>query len=145
MVTENLIATAHTSIAATAAKVWEALTDPAIIKQYMFGAEVVSEWKENAPITWKGEYKGRDYEDKGKILQIEPGRNLRYTHFSELSGQDDNPENYHTVNIDLEPQQDETLVKLWQDKNDSEEARKNSEENWQMMLDALKQVVERGQ
>lgn len=143
MIAEDHIATAYTSIEAPVSKVWDALTNPAVIKQYMFGADVQSEWQQGAGITWKGEYNGKHYEDKGTILNIEPGRNLQYSHFSPLSGEEDKPENYHTVNIDLERFHDETLVKLWQDKNDSEEARKHSERNWQMMLDSLKQVLEK--
>ena len=145
MIAEDHIATAYTSIEAPVSKVWDALVNPAMIKQYMFGADVESEWQQHASITWKGEYNGKHYEDKGTILKFEPGKNLRYSHFSPLSGEADQPENYHTVNIDLEPYQDETLVKLWQDNNETEEGRKHSEKNWQMMLDRLKQVVEKGQ
>ena len=36
----------------------------------------------------------------------------------------------------------ETAVVLTQDNNRSDEARRHSEQNWQMMLDNLKSVVE---
>ena len=41
MDTNNLIAQASKTIAAPVAAVWEALTNPALIKQYMFGTDVV--------------------------------------------------------------------------------------------------------
>ncbi len=41
---KQTIATAEVTIAASAKRVWDALTDPAIIKKYMFGSEVSSEW-----------------------------------------------------------------------------------------------------
>ena len=41
----NLIATASISVDATRQKVWNALTDPAAIKRYMFGSDVTSDWK----------------------------------------------------------------------------------------------------
>jgi hypothetical protein len=31
------------------------MTNPEIIKQYMFGTNVISDWKEGSPIVWKGE------------------------------------------------------------------------------------------
>ena len=65
-------------------KVWNALTNPDVIKQYMFGTGVVSEWKEGSPIVWKGEWQGRKYENKGVILKLKPERLIQYSHFSLL-------------------------------------------------------------
>lgn len=94
---KDLIAKATTSIQSTKNRVWEALVTPDAIKQSMFGAAVESDWREGSGITWKGEMRGKKYEDKAVILKIEPGRTLQYTHFSPLSGKPDKPENYHTV------------------------------------------------
>ena len=69
----DLIAQASTNIAAPVAAVWDALTNPALIKQYMFGTDVVSDWREGSPIFWRGEYEGRSYEDKGVILKLAVG------------------------------------------------------------------------
>ena len=140
--TSNFIARSSITIAATAEKVWDALVTPATIKRYMFGTTVTSDWKEGSPITWKGEWKGKAYEDKGVIRQFRPGRALQYTHFSPLGGLPDKPENYHTVTIQLSPEGDQTRVSLTQDNNPSEEERSHSEKNWGMMLDGLKKVVE---
>jgi len=73
----------------------------------------------------------------------EPQHVLEYSHFSPLSGQPDLPENYHTVTIELIGQGEQTKVKLSQDNNPSDEARQHSEKNWQMMLDSLKELLER--
>jgi hypothetical protein len=43
----------------------------------MFGSEVTTDWKPGSPITWKGEFEGRAYEDKGEVIAVEPGRRLR--------------------------------------------------------------------
>jgi uncharacterized protein YndB with AHSA1/START domain len=137
-----IIARASATIDAPAAAVWEALVTPEIIKRYMFGATVVSDWKEGSPIRWMGEWKGQPFEDKGVIVRLEPGRMLRYTHFSPLAGQPDIPENYHTVTIELTPLGEGTLVSLAQDGNPTEEAREHSEKNWSEMLASLKEVME---
>jgi len=76
------------------------------------------------------------------ILQIKPGRTLRYSHFSPLSGSADSPENYHTVTIELSDDDGRTQVSLVQDNNPTDQAREHSEKNWAMMLDALKKLLE---
>ena len=139
---KNLIATAATTVNAPKEKVWKALVDPVAIKQYMFGTNVVSEWKEGSPIVWKGEWQGRAYEDKGMILQLKPERKLQYTHFSPLSGLPDKAENYHTVTIELSAEGNQTSISLSQDNNETEEAKVHSEKNWEMMLAELKRYLE---
>jgi uncharacterized protein YndB with AHSA1/START domain len=139
---KNLIAKALIRINAPSEKVWNALVDPAAIKQYMFGTQVVSDWQVGSTIIWKGEWQGRSYEDKGVILQKIPGQTIQYTHFSPLSGQPDKPENYHTVTIDLTTEGSQTLVSLTQDNNQTEDARAHSEKNWEMMLVTMKKFIE---
>ena len=140
---KDLVARASVSIAAGVARVWEALVSPQLIKQYMFGTTVVSEWREGSPISWKGEWKGKAYEDKGRILKIEPGRLLQYSHYSPLSGLPDTPENHHTVTLELGGGGAQTRVSLSQDNNANEEAREHSEKNWKMMLEGLKKLLEK--
>lgn len=143
MGTNNLMARAETSVWSSAVKVWNTLTDPKLIKQYMMGATVKSKWQKGSPITWKGEINGKKFEDKGEILEIEPFKKIKYSHFSPLSGLEDKPENYHTVTIELETEKDNVKVKLTQDKNNSEKAKKESEKNWNAMLSGLKDVIEK--
>jgi uncharacterized protein YndB with AHSA1/START domain len=139
----DYIASASITIDAPVAKVWDALTNPAVIKQYMFGTNVVSDWKEGRPIVWKGEWQGKTYEDKGVILKLERERTIQYSHFSPLAGLPDVPENYHTVTVVLSSEGAWTLVSLTQDRNATEQEREHSAQNWGMMLDALKSLLEK--
>jgi uncharacterized protein YndB with AHSA1/START domain len=138
----GLIATAVTDIDATPARVWKALVDPEQIKEYMFGSQVVTDWKPGSSIVWKGDYEGKKYEDKGEVLEVEPNRHLKVTHFSPMSGQKDEPANYHTLTYDLEKRGDKTHVSLSQDNNASEDEAKHSKENWGTMLTGLKKFIE---
>ena len=142
MVSTNNIAKAETIINAPPDKVWNALTDPEKIKQYMFGTTVTSDWKEGSKIFWEGEWEGKHYEDKGKILNIQPKKQLQYSHFSPMTGLDDIPENYHIVTIDLAEKDHQTIVTLTQDNNADEKAKEHSEKNWKMMLGSLKKLLE---
>ena len=140
--TTDRVAEASITINAPRSAVWDALVDPAAIQQYMFGTTLVTDWRAGSPIRWRGEWKGKRYEDKGRILAAVPGMRLAYTHFSSLSGQPDRPENYHTVAITLVPEGKGTLVTLCQDNNPDEASREHSEENWISMLMGLKRYVE---
>ena len=137
-----LVATASTFIDAPPATVYKALINPADVKQYFFGTTVTSNWQKGGPITWKGEWQGRAYEDKGTILENVPNERLAYSHFSPLAGKPDIPENYHTVTIALVPDGHGTRVTLEQDNNETEQAREHSAKNWEMMLEGLKKHVE---
>ena len=138
------MAIAETEIKATPDEVWSALTDPEKIKEYMFGSEVVTDWKPGGRIVWRGEYDGKPYEDRGEILEVAPPRQLKLTHFSPSSGQEDVPENYHTLLYDIEAVGEKTRVTLSQDNNKSEDEAAHSSANWEKMLSGLKDVVERG-
>jgi uncharacterized protein YndB with AHSA1/START domain len=138
------IATAETEINASPAQVWVALTDPQLIKRYMFGSQVVTDWQRGSSILWQGEYEGHLYQDKGEIVEIEPQRRLKVTHFSPLSGQADVPENYHTLLYELTANGDTTRVRLSQDQNASADEAERAQGNWEMLLRGLKEVVEGG-
>ena len=138
----GLVAHASVEIAASASTVWQGLTDPATIKQYMFGADVDCDWREGSPLTLRGEWEGKPFEDKGTVLRAEPGRLLSYTHFSPTSGMPDAPENYHTITVELADAGDHTDVALSQDNNATEDERDNSAAMWSKMLGTLKDVLE---
>jgi uncharacterized protein YndB with AHSA1/START domain len=138
------VATAQVEVSAAPGQVWDALTKPELIAKYMFGSHVVTTWQPGSTITWKGEYEGRAYEDKGQVVAVEPERRLEVTHFSPLTGQEDVPENYHTVVYELVGRGDRVQLTLHQDNNGSEDEAQHSSQNWQAMLDGLKRVVEGG-
>lgn len=138
----GIVASAQVNIAAPAADVWAALTDPARIKEYMFGSTVETDWQPGGSITWSGEYNGLPYQDKGEIIAVEPPRRLEVTHFSPMTGADDVPENYHHISYTLTPAGHGTLVALTQDNNPDEDVAAHSARNWQAMLEGLKRHVE---
>ncbi len=139
---ENLIAKASVTVKAPVSIVWEALVNPEIVKEYMFGTQVNSEWEEGSTITWKGEWQGKGFEDQGKIEVLEPEKKLQYTHLSARTGPDDEADNYHTVTFTLSERENDVLVSLEQDNNKTEEARDHSIRNWNMMLQSMKELLE---
>ena len=140
--THTAIAKATITINASTSKVWDALTKPELIKQYLFGTEVATDWQVGSPIRYRGVWEGKTYEDKGKVLQLEPGKLIVSTFWSSLSGLPDAPENYKTVRYELSSEGSVMRLTIIQDNNDSEEEARHSEENWKMVLDGIKSLVE---
>ena len=138
----TLIAEATVTMNASAAKVWDAITNPEIIKQYLFGAEVISDWKVGSPIIYKGSYQGKAYEDKGVVLKAEPEELLLITHWSPLSGTADSPENYHKVSYEIVPQNGGMGLSVSQDNNSSVEEQAQNAQFWQTVLEGIKKILE---
>ena len=113
----DFVAQARMTINAPVGHVWQGLTDPKLIKQYMFGTNVDTTWEPGSPIVYRGEWQGTQYADTGKVLEFEPHRLIRSTFFSSLSGKEDRPENYNTVTYELEDRGAETIVTVTQDNN----------------------------
>jgi uncharacterized protein YndB with AHSA1/START domain len=130
-------------IHAPPSRVWKALTEPARVKEYFFGTEVVSDWKVGSSIRWKGTWEGKTYEDKGTVLPLIPERFFQCTYWSSMGGFEDRPENYATVTYELEAKDGHTVLTVSQDNNDTESERDHSEKNWEMVLAAMKNFIEK--
>lgn len=135
-------AQASITIHAPASKVWKALTDPRLIKRYLFGADVTTDWKTGSPIRYTGVYEGKEYEEKGEILKIDPEKMLQTTNFSSMSGKEDRPENYAVVTYRLEEQGPLTKLTITQDNIPNAQGVQRSESNWRGVLESLRLVVE---
>ena len=130
-------------VEAPRSRVWKALTDPEIVKQYFLGTNVTTTWQEGDPVTFAGEWKGKSYEDKGIVLENRHQELLRITHYSPLTGLPDAPENYHTVEYRLDEKPEGTQVTITQGNNKSDSEAEESTKLWEMVLGNLKELLER--
>ncbi len=138
----KFVAQIEVNINAPAAKVWEALTNPLLIKQYFFGTEAVSDWQKGSSLHFKGTWEGKEYLDRGTILDIKPGKFLRYNYLSSFSGLEDKIENYANITYSLLQESNFTKLVVTQDNIATQDAKVHSEENWKAVLKGLKKLVE---
>ena len=128
-------------------QVWRVLTDPRAVGSLFMGSTVESDFHVGKPITFKGEFKGKAYEDKGEILSAEECRRLSFSHYSGMSGAPDTPENYHVVTFDLRPEAEGTRVTLTQSnltggvRQSDIEHKADYEKTWSAVLDGLDKAV----
>ena len=64
------------------AEVWQALSDPAKVKQYLFGTNMSADWRVGGRIEYRGSWEGKEYVDGGTILELEPEKILKSTYWS---------------------------------------------------------------
>ena len=130
------------TIYASVSKVWDALTNPYLIKKYFFGTECITDWKKGSPIFYKGTYNGKSFEDKGNILDIEKENFILYNYWSSFSGTEDIPSNYVKIKYELSSNNDQTIFTVIQTGFKTQEALDHSYANWGYVLDGLKKMLE---
>ena len=129
-------------INASKEKVWDALINPEQIKKYFFGTNAISDWKVGSSLIFKGVWDGKEYEDKGFILELEEGKKLKYSYWSSFSGTEDIPENYANITYELFEEKNGIKFSVTQDGFKSVEQKEHSEKNWQALFGGLKALLE---
>ncbi len=147
---EKLVVKSTITINAPSSQVWDVLTNPEKTKIYMFGCETVSDWNVGSELLWEGEYEGKKMVFvKGKIVNIEPNKLLKYTVIDPFASYPDIPENYLNVTYELTEQGSETILTVTQDgfetAAEGEKRYKdvyNNGEGWNPILVGIKNVAE---
>ncbi len=139
----NITAKVSETINASSFRVWEALTDPELIKKYFFGTDTYTDWKVGHPIVFEGEYEGKKYKDKGTILANKEKELLRYSYWSSMSGIEDKPENYGIISYRLKGDYMSTTLTVTQENIPDEKTKEHSIQNWKKVLSGLKEIVEK--
>ncbi len=140
----DLKVTGVVDINVPAARVWDVMTKPSIIKEYLFGTETVTDWKVGSEIIFQGEYGETSYRDKGVILENEPGALISYSYWSGFSGLEDKPENYNKVTYTITPKGANVTELQWiQEGFANEEGYNHSVNGMPQFMDQIKGIAER--
>ncbi len=129
------------TIASSVSKVWDALVNPDIIREYFFGTEAESTWKVGSPIVFAGTWEGKAYQDKGIVLKNNFERELQYSYWSSMSGTEDKPENYATITYTVNADKAGVVLTVKQEGFKTEEQKNHSEQNWKMVLENIKSML----
>lgn len=134
------------SLNASLNAVWEALTQPELMKSWMYDSEIeiVTTWKVGSPIiinVQEASYKTA-FTNTGIILQFIKERMLEYSHLSSLSRLPDEAENYTFIRFTLQPDGPQTLLELDLANFPTESHYKHIDFYWTVTLEILKRFVE---
>lgn len=109
--------TTSVTIDAPASKVFEALTQPELVKQWQFGKTVESNWQEGDAIKFIAEMEGTVLEQWGTILEVRPNELLKYNLFTPAPGIEEKPEHYNITSYILTNDNGKTQIELVQEDN----------------------------
>ena len=141
---QDLIVSQSIEINAPISKVWDALTNPEIIKEYLFGTETVTDWKVGNEVIFQGDYEGQQYRDKGVVQENVLNELLSYSYWSGFSGLEDKPENYSTVTYRLKSVDDDKTELTWTQKGyANEQVHEHSQSGMQEFLEGIKKIIEK--
>lgn len=130
-----------TIVKAPITKVWDALTNPQLVKEYFFGTNLVTDWKVGSPIYFKGEWEGKPYKDMGIVTDFVSNKTLTYTYLSEWSGLPDILENYLEITYQTKVVDEGTELTIIQTNYDEEKS-KHSLASWDMIINSMKKLIE---
>ena len=142
--TSNQTVNKTITIDAPASKVWDTLTSPERMQQWMAETEIdiSTDWKVGHPFVIRGNLHGINFENTGTVLQFEPEQILQYSHLSSLSRLPDKPENYSVVEFRLAPVENQTALTLSVNNFPTESIYKHLAFYWNVTLEILKRMIE---
>jgi uncharacterized protein YndB with AHSA1/START domain len=88
-------------ILAPASKVWRALTEPALVKQWQYGSDLLTTWQPGTPIVFRNEWDGQVFEQKGTVLEFTPDSRLKYSLFFPRPDLQDIPEHHFLMTYEV--------------------------------------------
>ncbi|MCI4432926.1 MAG: SRPBCC domain-containing protein [Nitrosopumilus sp.] len=139
---KDLVIRKTVKINVNASKVWNALTNPKMIKKYLFGTKVITAWKVGSEIIFQGNWKEKKFRDKGIIEKFEIEKLFQYTYWSIFSGLEDKEENYSLVTFELSGTDKITKLTVSQQGFADKASQEHSDKGWSMVLQKIKELVE---
>ncbi|GEN89653.1 SRPBCC family protein [Oceanobacillus sojae] len=137
----NLSIEKQREISAATETVWNVLTNPDFIKQWL-GVTVNTDWNVGCSITFSFTWDGTEYEDKGHILEYEPQSVFSYDYWSGFSGTPDSPENYSIITFNLSNNSKHTTLRLKHSNFATPTMYEHSDKNWEETIEVIKKLAE---
>lgn len=145
---ESLIIKEEILFKSSVEKIWDLLINPEMTKQYMYGCELISDWKIGSPVHWNGRTENGEEMTyvTGKVIEYIEFEKVISTTFDPHSGQEDIPANHIHLTYELKKIEEGTLLTITQgDFAGAEDATKKYEESkagWrEVVVPAMKKIL----
>jgi uncharacterized protein YndB with AHSA1/START domain len=130
------------TLTASSADVWRAIVDSDLAPQWM-AMRIACSWKVGSVLTITETPLGARYSERGTLLAFEPGKLLRYSHWSKLWRLPDAPGNRAVMTMRVESDGDATRLSLRHELPPVEAIAQHSEFFWRGGLYQLRKLLER--
>jgi uncharacterized protein YndB with AHSA1/START domain len=136
--------TSKIEINSPAARVWQVLTDPEMVKLWQYGSVLTTTWTPGSSIRFSTAWNGQVFEQWGTVLGFDPNVSLKYSLFAPRPDLTDSPENYFFMTYFLEENQGKTTLSIIQDDpRPQTQAATQEEEGENPILAGLKALAEK--
>jgi hypothetical protein len=137
--------TSKIEIAASAEKVWAAITRPDMVKLWQYGSVLNTTWALETPIRFTTAWGDKVFEQCGSVISFLPNKMLKYSLFAPRQDLLDSPENYFFMSYVLEENAGKTILSIIQDDpRPQTEPATADDRAGNAILQGLKELVERG-
>lgn len=127
------------------ASVWEFLTKPELMKEWMgnpeMNVEVITDWKVNSPI-FINAFLHTKFESKGFVLKYDKEKTLSYSQLASISQLPEKSENYHILEFILNPFDNQTNLTINITNFPTVAIRKHLEFYWRTTILVIKTAIE---
>ena len=127
---------------ASVEKVWNALTQPELVKQWQYGSDLLTTWKTGSEIRFRNEWDGQVFEQWGTVLEVVPNQKIKYSLFFPRPGLEDKPENYFIMNYVLTEENQKTKLEIIQEDNRPGAVQEEPQGEENPILQGLKALIE---
>ncbi|WP_286971180.1 SRPBCC family protein [Flavobacterium sp. UBA4854] len=127
---------------ASVEKVWNALTQPELVKQWQYGSDLLTTWKTGSEIRFRNEWDGQVFEQWGTVLEVVPNQKIKYSLFFPRPGLEDKAENYFIMNYVLSEENQKTKLEIIQEDNRPGAVQEEPQGEENPILQGLKALIE---
>ena len=123
-------------------KVWNALTQPELVKKWQYGSDLITDWKIGSEIRFRNEWEGQIFEQWGKVLEVVPNQQIKYSLFFPRPELEDKPENYFIMSYILSEENQKTKLEIIQEDHRPGAVQEEPQGEENPILQALKNLIE---
>lgn len=129
-------------INASKEKVWHTITNPAMVKLWQYGSDLITTWQVGSSIRFSTEWQGKLFEQWGQVLELVPNQLVKYSLFAPRPDLEDKPENYFIMHYVLTGENGITTLTIIQEDNRPNAAQEAPQGEENPVLQLLKQIAE---
>jgi uncharacterized protein YndB with AHSA1/START domain len=123
-------------------KVWNALTQPELVKQWQYGSDLITDWKVGNEIRFRNEWEGQVFEQWGNVLEVVPNQKIKYSLFFPRPELEDKPENYFIMSYVLSQENQKIKLEIIQEDNRPGAVQEEPQGDENPILQGLKAIIE---
>ncbi len=123
-------------------RVWDALTNPGLVKQWQYGSDLITNWEVGSTIKFRTEWEDKVFEQWGNVLEIIPLQLIKYSLFAPRPGLEDKPGNYFIMNYKLSEENGGVQLEIIQEDNREGAIQEAPQGEENPILGGLKSLVE---